>query len=272
MKNILVPTDFSENANKALDFALSLGKRFGADIHLVHTYHTSRQAGYIANVNRHIRDDREKEMAEYLAKMKAHPKAENLTIDGRARYGFSVETINSEAKFVEADLIIMGTQGASNVAKQVLGSTASNLIKGTHYPVLAIPSETKFKEIERVILAVDALDLTILNTLNPALNLVQRGNLALDLLHISKEDKPSDIDPDIRKYLDNMSIPFSDHHIVSDNILASILTFAHQHPNSILCLVTRQRSWLANLFHQSVSQQAALHAHLPVFILPDRQE
>lgn len=272
MKHILVPTDFSDNAEKALDFALALGRRFGAAIHVVHTYHTSRQAGYLANVSRHIREDREREMEEFLTKLRNNPKSEGLVIDGRARYGFAVETINNEARSVEADLILMGTLGASNIAKKMLGSTASQLIKEADYPVLAIPATTRFKDIDRVILAVDDLDITVLNTLNPVLSLVQRGNLALDLLHISKSEQPSDIDAGIRPYLDNMAIAYQDHTIVSDDVLQSILDFAHQHPSSILCLVTRQRSWLANLFHQSVSQQAALHAHLPVFILPDRRE
>ena len=271
MKNILVPTDFSANANKALDFALELGQRFGAAIHLVHTYHTSRQAGYLANVSRHIREDREKEMTAFLEHLQKNPKAEGLSIGGRARYGFAVETINHEAHSVEADVIIMGTLGASNMAKQVLGSTTSQLIKEAQCPVLAIPADVQFKDINRVILAVDHLDIMVLNTLNPALSLVQRGQLKLDLLHISQEDEATDIDEGVRTYLDNMAIQYQEHKIVSDDILSSILQFSYENPSGILCLVTRERGWLAGLFHQSVSQQAALHAQSPVFILPDRQ-
>lgn len=271
MKNILVPTDFSENADKALDFAIALAKRFDAALHLVHTYHTSRQAGHLANVNRHIREDREKEMDAFLIKLRNNPAAESLTIEGRARYGFAVETINSEAHSVEADIIIMGTLGASNIAKKVLGSTATQVIKGANYPVLAIPANVHFNDLKRAILAVDNLDIAVLNTLNPLLSLVQTSKLDLDLLHISKIDQETHIDEGISPYLASMGINHLVHVIVSDDVLTSILDFSHQSPNSILCLVTRQRSWLANLFHQSISRQAALHAHLPVFILPDRQ-
>lgn len=271
MKNILVPTDFSENADKALDFALTLARRFNAAIHIVHTYHTSRQAGHLANVNRHIREDREAEMAAFLAKLHSNPAAESLTIEGRARYGFAVETINNEAHAVKADIIIMGTLGASNIAKKILGSTATQLIKGTDYPVLAIPANIHFDDLERAILAVDDLDLAVLNTLNPLLSLVQSNKLTLDLLHISKVDQETHIDEGISPYLTSMGIDHLVHVIVSDDVLTSILDFSHQSSNSILCLVTRQRSWLANLFHQSISRQAALHAHLPVFILPDRK-
>lgn len=271
MKNILVPTDFSENADKALNFALALARRFNAAIHIVHTYHTSRQAGHLANVNRHIRKDREEEMEAFLTKLRKNPAAESISIEGRARYGFAVETINNEAHGVQADLIIMGTLGASNIAKKVLGSTASQIIKGADYPVLAIPANVQFDDIKRAILAIDNLDIAVLNTLNPVLSLVQRGNLELDLLHVSKSDQASHIDEGVPPYLDSMSIRHKTHVIVSDDVLNSILDFSRQYPNSILCLVTRQRSWLANLFHQSVSRQAALHANIPVFILPDRK-
>ena len=183
MKNILVPTDFSDNANKALDVALALAKRFNAQLHLIHTYHTSTPAGHMANVNRVIKEDRDKEMAAFLAEVKATA-PEDVVIEGVCRHGYPIETIEREIERVSADLLVMGTLGASNVAKKVWGSTASKLVKINKVPVLAIPMETSYKELKNMVLAVDALDLTVLNTLNPALSLVQASRLSLSLIHI----------------------------------------------------------------------------------------
>jgi nucleotide-binding universal stress UspA family protein len=270
MKNILVPTDFSENANKALDVAMALAQRFKATLHLVHTYHVSSPTGHMTNVNRVVREDREQEMEAFLTKIKADAPAE-VVVQGVCRHGYAVETIEREAERVAADLLVMGTLGASNIRKQVWGSTASNLVKSNKVPVLAIPFETHYQDLQNMILAVDALDLQVLNTLNPALSLVQSSRLTLELLHVTKSDQDSDIDHSIEDYLKNMAIPFTYHKVVSDNILEGILNFARTQPKSVLCLVSHQRGWFENLFHSSVSQQVALQSDLPVLILPGKK-
>lgn len=270
MKNILVPTDFSDNANKALDVAMALAKRFDANLHLVHTYHVSTPSGHMTNVNRVIREDREKEMEAFLVKIKAAAPTE-VVIEGTCRHGYAVETIEREAARVSADLLVMGTMGASNVAKKVWGSTASKLVKNNKVPVLAIPLATHYQDLKNMVLAVDALDLTVLNTINPALNLVQKSRLSLQLLHVSATEQDSNMDESIDTYLKNMAIPFSYHKVISDDILAGILDFAHQQENSVLCLVSHQRGWFENLFHNSVSQQVALQSDLPVLIIPGKK-
>lgn len=270
MKNILVPTDFSENANKALDVAMALAKRFEANLHLIHTYHTSTPTGHMANVNRVIKEDREREMAEFLTKIKATA-PEGVAIDGVCRHGYPIETIEKEIDRVAADLLVMGTLGASNVAKKVWGSTASKLVKTNKVPVLAIPLETHYRDLNNMVLAVDALDLAVLNTLNPALKLVQASRLSLELLHVSKTGQDSDIDNSIQDYLQNMAIPYTYHKVESDDVLQGILDFAHQKQGNILCLVSHQRGWFENLFHNSVSQQVALQSDLPVLIIPGKK-
>ncbi len=270
MKNILVPTDFSDNANKALDVAIALAKRFNADLHLVHTYHVSSPAGHMTNVNRVIREDREKDMTEFLAKIKATA-PEGLSIEGTCRHGYPIEMIEREAERVAAELVVMGTLGASNISKQVWGSTASKLVKSNKFPILAIPLETHYQDLKNMVLAVDALDLTVLNTLNPALSLVQASRLKLQLLHVAKSDQDSNMDNSIEDYLTNMAIPFTYHKVVSDNTMQGILDFAHTQKGNILCLVAHHRGWFENLFHDSVSQKVALQSDLPVLIIPGKQ-
>lgn len=270
MKNILVPTDFSENANKALDVAMALAKRFKANLHIIHTYHTSTPTGHMVNINRVIKEDREREMSIFLTKIKASA-PEGVAIDGVCRHGYPVETIEKEIDRVSANLLVMGTLGASNVAKKVWGSTASNLVKINKIPVLAIPLQTHYKDLTNMVLAVDALDLTVLNTLNPALTLVQSSKLSLQLLHVSNTAQDSDMDESINDYLKKLTIPFSYHKIVSADVLEGILNFAHQKKGTVLCLVAHKRGWFENLFHSSVSQQVTLQSDLPVLIIPSKK-
>lgn len=269
MKNILVPTDFSENADKALDFALAIAHKFNAKLSLVHTYNTSAPAGHVGSINRVIKEDREKEMTAFLKATKESISFD-LEINGRCRKGYPIDLIENEAEATDADLIIMGTLGASNLGKKVLGSTASKLIKNTKFPVLAIPRNTHYADINNIVVAVDALTMSVLNTLNPMISIAQKSKLNIELVHVSNQQIHTDIDPTIKEYLDGLAIPFNYTKIQSDQTLESILDFAHEKGNSVLCLVSRQRGWFENLFHTSVSQQVALKSDLPLLILQDQ--
>lgn len=269
MKKILVPTDFSENADKALDFALSLAHKFNAQLRLIHTYNTSAPAGHMGSINRVIKEDREKEMTAFVKATKESISFD-LDMKGRCRKGYPIELIENEAERIDADLIVMGTLGASNLGKQMMGSTASKLIKHTQFPVLAIPKNTQYADINNIVVAVDALTMSVLNTLNPMISLAQKSNLNIELVHVSNQQIHTDIDPTIKEYLDGLAVPFNYTKIQSDQIMESILEFAHEKGNSVLCLVSRQRGWFENLFHTSVSQKVALQSDLPLLILQDK--
>lgn len=268
MKNILVPTDFSENADKALDFALALAHKFNARLHLIHTYNTSAPAGHLGSINRVIKEDREKEMEAFLKATKESISFD-LEITGRCRKGYPVELIENEAEAISADLVIMGTLGASNISKQIMGSTTSKLLKHTKFPVLAIPRSAHYADMNNIVVAVDALTMSVLNTLNPMINIAQKTKLNIELVHVSGQHVHTDIDPTIKDYLDGLAIPFNYTKIQSEAILESLLEFAHEKGNSVMCLVSRQRGWFENLFHNSVSQQIALKSDLPLLILQD---
>jgi nucleotide-binding universal stress UspA family protein len=102
--------------------------------------------------------------------------------------------------------------------------------------------------------------------------MVQTARLNLELLHVTNTEHDSDMDESIGNYLESMAIPFSYHKVVAEDTQKGILDFAHQKEGNILCLVAHHRSWFANLFHSSVSQQITLNSDLPVLVLPGREE
>lgn len=266
MKNILVPTDFSENADKALDFALALAHNFKATLHLIHAYHSTGKTGHLANVDRIIKEDRELEMEKFLEATKASISFD-LNIEGRCRKGLATEVINHEADSIAADLIIMGTLGASNLGKQLMGSTASNLIKSTSIPVLAIPKSVQYSDLKNLVVALDAKSMKDPSTLNPMIEIAQKLKLTIHLVHVSNDKLHTEIDPSIKEYLSSFSIPFFYNKIQAIGVAEAILDFAYEKGDSLLCMVSHNRTWFESLFHSSMSQRLALSSNLPMLIL-----
>lgn len=145
ISKILVPVDFSEPSRKAIDYALSLSKRFGAELNLVHVFEPQYPlVGLAGNplfipdsdvgprVRRHLRD---------LASSRDVPaRPENIyAIKGRP-----FEEICRLAGKIGIDLIVIPTRGNTGLKHLVLGSTAERVVRHAPCPVLVVrPSKAK---------------------------------------------------------------------------------------------------------------------------------
>lgn len=138
-KLILVPTDFSENAGQALDYACELAVKVGAKVHVVHAVTSPPSALQVA-LSEEMIEGFLKEHREELEKLVEGRRASTGANIG----GYSVEVgdprdlIVNTAKEIGAEMIIMGTQGRRGLARMVMGSVAEDVIRHSPCPVLAV--------------------------------------------------------------------------------------------------------------------------------------
>lgn len=154
VKNIVVPTDFSEAALQALNYALSLAKTFQAKIYLVHVYepivyYSDAPMGMpdLIELEQNIRVVAERSIQQLVEKQIKTRESEFGVI--------SVETILVQGKpFVEiiktakeknADLIVLSTHGRSALEHILLGSVTEKVVRKAHCPVLTVRSTATFK-------------------------------------------------------------------------------------------------------------------------------
>ncbi|HVJ94100.1 MAG TPA: universal stress protein, partial [Labilithrix sp.] len=144
-KNILVPTDFSDTATEALDYAIDIAEKFGARVTVLHTFEiplvglpdgalvpTADIAGRILNNAQQALDDTLEARQDRGVELK-----------GVLKQGEPRETILAYAKDTGADLIVMGTHGRRGLAHLLLGSIAEYVVRTSPQPVLTVrASET----------------------------------------------------------------------------------------------------------------------------------
>jgi nucleotide-binding universal stress UspA family protein len=141
IRQILVPTDFSENARHAVDYAIALAKQCSAKLHLLHTpviptyllMDLSYSPGPEA-VTRILNDSQEALDAE--AKRVADAGVEHFTA---IREGTVHEVIRDYAREHEVDLVVVGTHGRSGVSKLMYGSVTERVVKTVHTPIIVVP-------------------------------------------------------------------------------------------------------------------------------------
>jgi nucleotide-binding universal stress UspA family protein len=140
LRKILVPTDFTETSDKALDFAIELAQKFNASITVMHAYEipiigfpdgslvaTADIASRIQEAGRTGLD----------AAVKAR-NGRGVTLESLLREGNAAEEICTVAAELPADMIVIGTHGRKGIARALLGSVAENVIRTVKTPVLTI--------------------------------------------------------------------------------------------------------------------------------------
>ena len=138
-KNILVPIDFSESAEKAARAACTLAQSTGATVHLLHAYVIPVEpAGLASTVSR-----------QYIEQFVAESRAQLQELAkkaGRAatmgpflvESGDPREVIIEVAKKLRAELIVMGTHGRRGITRALIGSVAESVVRTAPCSVLVV--------------------------------------------------------------------------------------------------------------------------------------
>ena len=141
IRDILVPTDFSEPAEAALDFAKALANEFGSRIHLFHVVATP-QVGWAAEGSTYswptLLADLETEGRTYLERLvpATDPLASRITC--ATAIGSPVDEILTYATDHHIDMIVMGTHGRGLMGHMFLGSVAERVVRRATVPVLTV--------------------------------------------------------------------------------------------------------------------------------------
>jgi nucleotide-binding universal stress UspA family protein len=134
---ILVPTDFSEHATCALDYAVALAHKLEATVHLLNAM-SLQFAEYPIAVTTDMVDgimsSNQKELAKLIAARA-----------GQASFGPPILEVGDARLVIEqaaiklgADLIVMGTHGRQGLRRALLGSVAESLVRTAPCPVLLV--------------------------------------------------------------------------------------------------------------------------------------
>lgn len=139
IKHVLVPHDFSETAEKALQYALDLSEKLGAKVTVLHAYEipvygfpdgvvlTSEMTGQIQRAAENA-----------LQGVVARCRRPGLEVASVLRQGPAWSEIDAAAKELGADLVVMGTHGRKGVARALLGSVAEKVVRSSSRPVLTV--------------------------------------------------------------------------------------------------------------------------------------
>lgn len=138
-KTILVPTDASESAQRALKVAIDLAKEFGSRIVLLHVVYTPEAMGY--TLSRGISVPQE-EISIYgkeaLRAALDGIDTGSVSIEKKQKPGHPAAAILEEIESGHIDLVVMGSRGYGAITGSLLGSVSQHVLSKAECPVMIV--------------------------------------------------------------------------------------------------------------------------------------
>ena len=278
MKTILVPTDFSEHANYALDLARQLAIRHGMEIRLMHVVEQPA-APYMTAVTSGMHDQLGNVyMLRFIEKVKAQLEVITTELDKEGvpstyqiKIGNPYRNISTEIKKEPCDLIIMGTHGTSGIDEMLVGSNTEKVVRYAHCPVITLKAPVKVDSIKNVVFAASYFE----NGENLVLELKNLQRLFDAKIHLLTINTPSNFQSE-RDGM-NRLVRFAQKHHLQDYTVnmyndfmeeEGIRHFAEDREADMIVMATHGRTGISHLLAGSISEKLVNKAILPVVTFP----
>lgn len=264
---ILLPLDFSENSKKTFDFAIALAKKKNAKITILHVieaiYDFAAQAAIVI-------DGMHRDAEKYIQELIEEHKKEGLSIDYLIQEGTVSIMTAKAAEEIKADLIVIGTHGASGIEQKLFGSTSVDVVKSSSTPVLLVPIETKIDQIEKVTLALEFAEHEE-QFIEWVVSLSKNWSLQLEFLHIQLQKNFKEelcvlgLEAFVKKK--HPGLPVKLQTFYSEDLISGLDQYLSKNDDSILVMCHHHKNLWEQIFSKSKSFQMAYHTHVPLLIM-----
>ncbi|AGC75317.1 nucleotide-binding universal stress UspA family protein [Nonlabens dokdonensis] len=267
MKNIIVPVDFSNHSEYALETAAIIAKKHDATLHVLHMLELSE------SLISHSSNDNTNEMMFLLAlsRKKFEPFLEKeylkgVKVEAVIKHHKVYKEVDVLAKKINADLIVMGSHGLMAHQGIFAGSNAEKMVRNSTTPVLTIKSAPKNFNLEKVIMATD-LSVESVPAYQKALGLFETLGSSVNLVFVNRphasfisSQEFKELTQKFEKAGGTNQVSFIAGYTIEDGLMQ----FAEELQADGIAISTHGRKGLSHFFKGSISEDLANHSPLPV--------
>ncbi len=268
MKKILVPTDFSEQAENALKVAVQLAKKHDAKLFILHTLdiplhlaNTSDGSGLPESV--FFMKLTEKRFSDLMNK----PYLKDIPVNEIVGHNEVYEDIAQASNKNDVDLIVMGSHGASGFKEMFIGSNAEKVVRTCKKPVLIIKNSLEDFNPKSFVYATDFEEDGQI-AFNKAQKFAKDIGAKLNLLYVNTPgnfNTSSQILDKKRKFTKGLSEEDYSFTIYNDlTVEKGILQFANDAEADIIGMGTHGRKGVSHFFNGSISEDLVNHTNMPI--------
>ena len=272
MRTILFPTDFSKNAAHASRYAGMLAKLYNANLVFLHVhhipmvpenYHSFEVQNAITLNEKSAKEDLEVFIKQFI--QDSHLPAERIS--QRVVYGFVAEAILETAISIKPDMIVMSTQGASDLMDKWLGTHAQEVIKKAECPVFTIPKNVTIGYPQKILYAADFKEDEVAAT-KKLLHITEPLEATFKVVHIHDYFEPNightveEIIKELEEKFKNEDVSIQQLH--RTDIIKGLESYLKTYKPDILAMAIHEKSFLSSIFDTSITRYFIQEAKLPM--------
>lgn len=275
--HILFPTDFSENAQKALPFALEIARRADATITIMHVIQEPYDfAPMVEEVKRNTTKKVERLLQDMIDGVRKKEEYQGLKIESVIRTGSTVYSILEESRDLDADLIVMGTKGATGMKKILFGSITSEIVLQSGIPVLAIPQHSEYWDIDHITFTTDYHD-GDLEALKEIAGLAQLFDSKITVLHVAPERNLKE-EIQYRGFREwaGEEIDFTETEIayelmVKKDFYTGLSDYLNDQTTQLITMIRYKKPFFHSLLEKDHTKQMGFYTKVPLLVLPGEE-
>jgi nucleotide-binding universal stress UspA family protein len=269
MKKILVPTDFSDQAENALKVAVQLAKKNKCELFLIHTLELPLQKVDPLNSVQNLPEAMffMKLAHKHFEKLLAKDYLKGINVHEIVEFHETFRGVYQVCKKNDIDLIVMGSHGANGFKEMLIGSNTEKVVRTSEVPVLVVKKEHPVFNIDHFVFASNFRDeykapfkkaMRFAELLEAKMHLLL-VNTAYDF--ITTQEAENRMQSFVKEYgFENYTI-----NIYNDiNVEKGIMNFSQAISADLIGMCTHGRQGLSHFFNGSISEDLVNHAKRPV--------
>lgn len=280
MQKILVPTDFSTTAMKAVTYAAEIAQKTGAVIFLLHViepiaeglmqHHALHERLHEENTNAGLSelDTMQQSIAEFYPAIKIKTELAKGTV---------INSIVAFADEEQMDLIVMGTTGATGLKEIFMGSVAAGTISRTKIPVLTVPAGYEMEQPDGILFATNKFEENK-ELLNPIVTLAKLFSATIHVAVFVDTDDAEAVDyvynsRQLNHYMNFLKKTFPDTNFKGELLEGSdfettLDKYDNKNEVDIIAMITYPKSFWEKIMRKSMTKKMAFHSAIPLLAIP----
>jgi nucleotide-binding universal stress UspA family protein len=268
MANVLIPTDFSDNALNAAIYAVRLFGTNGNHFTVLNCFSMPHgRAGGFRNFDDMLAEDSAEGLVAFMEKLRSKLPEPVPAFETASEQGLLVDVIKRfEADPVPPDVIVQGTQGASGLKRILIGSNTAAVIMNSRTPVLAVPEEATYSA-PRGIMLFEGGGRVEPTTLGLLVDLARANGSEVGIVHVKGPD--NDDERTSATNLDEIlgDIPHTRQTVAGANVMMTLNELVDTNKADLVVAVHRRRGLFESLFKRSMTTRLVMNTRTPVLIL-----
>ncbi len=273
MQKILVPTDFSDQAQNAVDLASRLAQKMNAEVILLHVVEDPSVTSVHVTGEIDVPDMQDRLfILKLIEKAKTDlastiAKYSDTNIREEMRIGNAYHNIKDIITEHDVDLVVMGTKGTNSFGEVLLGSNAEKVVRHAKCPVLTLREGIEDANFKDIVFATGLNDKD-----ETCMQVVRNFQTLFDArIHVVRINTPNNFEADhlslpaLKEYVEKCGFSNYNIHIYNDvSEEDGIIHFAESINADMIAMATHGRTGFAHLLTGSIAEDVVNHAKRPV--------